>query len=124
MGDAAWAERLLSKGIKFGTIREYFAAFADTGENLSMNARATVEKEGLARQAPAWAERARSLIVNHFRLRKYLSGAYRLKPFNFSVYIRWDSFGFRWPHQTPILSQRDRGLPALDNFSTPFRATS
>ena len=36
--------------------------------------------------------------------------------------IRWDSFGFRWPHRAPILSQRDRGLPPLDSFSTPFRA--
>ena len=88
VGDAAWAERLISKSVRFGTIREYLAAFADTGENLSVNARAAHEKERLAEQAPAWALRMRALIINHFRLRKYFSGAYRLKAFKFGVFTR------------------------------------
>ena len=86
VGDAAWAERLISKGVRFGTVRKYLAAFADTGENLSVNALATHEKGKLAKQAPVWALRMRGLIINHFRLRKYFSGAYRLKPFSYSVY--------------------------------------
>ena len=35
--------------------------------------------------------------------------------------IRWDSAGVPWPDASPILSQRDRGFPALDEFRTPFR---
>lgn len=35
--------------------------------------------------------------------------------------ILWNSFGFAWPEGNPILSQRDRALPPLDAFRTPFR---
>jgi dTDP-4-dehydrorhamnose 3,5-epimerase len=34
--------------------------------------------------------------------------------------VRWDSFGFEWPSQKPILSDRDKLHPLLDNFITPF----
>ncbi len=31
--------------------------------------------------------------------------------------VRWDSFGWDWPVQNPILSARDQALPALADFS-------
>ena len=34
--------------------------------------------------------------------------------------IRWDSFGHKWPAADPVVSTRDRGLPAFGEFSTPF----
>jgi len=34
--------------------------------------------------------------------------------------IRWDSFGFSWPVRFPILSERDKLLPPLSAFQTPF----
>jgi dTDP-4-dehydrorhamnose 3,5-epimerase len=34
--------------------------------------------------------------------------------------VRWDSFGFQWPSFNPILSDRDRQLPALRDFNSPF----
>lgn len=34
--------------------------------------------------------------------------------------IRWDSFGFSWPVENPVLSERDRALPALAGFNSPF----
>lgn len=34
--------------------------------------------------------------------------------------VAWDSFGFDWPIADPILSDRDRGLPALADFPTSF----
>ena len=34
--------------------------------------------------------------------------------------IRWDSFGFQWPENNPILSDRDRRLPDFDGFINPF----
>ncbi len=88
VGDAAWAEGLIRERVRFGTLRKYLAAFADTGENLSVNDRASREKAQLARQAPAWAKFARPLIIGHFRIRKMLSGAYRLHPFSYSVHSR------------------------------------
>ena len=34
--------------------------------------------------------------------------------------IRWDSAEIAWPMTDPILSERDRGLPALKDFASPF----
>lgn len=34
--------------------------------------------------------------------------------------IRWDSFGFRWPILSPIISERDKFLPKLQDFNSPF----
>ena len=34
--------------------------------------------------------------------------------------IRWDSFGYDWGVPRPILSERDRAHPGLDDFVTPF----
>lgn len=34
--------------------------------------------------------------------------------------VRWDSFGFEWPVQTPKLSPRDASLTALADFRSPF----
>lgn len=34
--------------------------------------------------------------------------------------IRWDSFGFKWPINTPVLSERDQLFPTLEEFDSPF----
>jgi len=34
--------------------------------------------------------------------------------------IRWDSFGMDWNIKDPVLSRRDRALPALEEFDSPF----
>lgn len=34
--------------------------------------------------------------------------------------ISWDSFGYRWPIDDPIISDRDRSHPRLEDFDTPF----
>lgn len=34
--------------------------------------------------------------------------------------IRWDSFGYDWGVDQPIISDRDRQHPPLDSFVTPF----
>jgi dTDP-4-dehydrorhamnose 3,5-epimerase len=38
--------------------------------------------------------------------------------------IRWDSAGIDWPNSAPIVSDRDRGFPALAEFKSPFRFES
>jgi dTDP-4-dehydrorhamnose 3,5-epimerase len=35
--------------------------------------------------------------------------------------VRWDSAGVDWPLGEPLLSERDRGFPALSDFESPFR---
>lgn len=34
--------------------------------------------------------------------------------------ILWDSFGFRWPVENPILSSRDAGFVRFEDFASPF----
>jgi dTDP-4-dehydrorhamnose 3,5-epimerase-like enzyme len=34
--------------------------------------------------------------------------------------VRWDSFGFDWPSETPIVSERDSRFSRLSNFVSPF----
>jgi dTDP-4-dehydrorhamnose 3,5-epimerase len=34
--------------------------------------------------------------------------------------IRWDSFGFDWGCDAPVLSERDAAFPALADFASPF----
>ena len=34
--------------------------------------------------------------------------------------VAWDSFSFNWDTDTPILSVRDRALPSLAKFKSPF----
>ena len=34
--------------------------------------------------------------------------------------LRWDSVGIDWPLAEPVLSPRDKDLPHLDNFQSPF----
>lgn len=35
--------------------------------------------------------------------------------------IAWDSAGIPWPHDEPLLSDRDRALPSLADYRSPFR---
>lgn len=35
--------------------------------------------------------------------------------------VRWDSCGVLWGVENPVLSERDRNLPALADFASPFR---
>ncbi len=34
--------------------------------------------------------------------------------------VLWNSFGFNWPIDTPLLSERDKSFEPLDQFSSPF----
>ncbi len=36
--------------------------------------------------------------------------------------IRWDSFGFKWPCQSPVISDRDVLHERFENFKSPFES--
>ena len=38
--------------------------------------------------------------------------------------IRWDSFGYDWKVDSPILSERDRNFPSFAEFKSPFNYTN
>lgn len=34
--------------------------------------------------------------------------------------VAWDSFGYKWPNERPLVSDRDKGLPRLADYDSPF----
>jgi dTDP-4-dehydrorhamnose 3,5-epimerase len=40
---------------------------------------------------------------------------------NLDTGVRWNSFGLDWPVETPVVSGRDAGLIAFENYESPFR---
>lgn len=34
--------------------------------------------------------------------------------------IRWDSFGYQWEVEHPVISDRDRGFAAMEEYMSPF----
>lgn len=85
-GDAAWSLELIKRKTRFHMLPRYLAAFVDTGENLSLHPQAASEALRLAQQAPLWARWLRPMIILTHRLRKWRSGAYRLRPFDYRIF--------------------------------------
>jgi glycosyltransferase involved in cell wall biosynthesis len=88
VGDAAWATDLIASGVTMRRIPQYLASFVDTGDNLCLRPEAAAEMARLAKLAPRWAQYLRPAIIAWFRVRKLLSGAYRLAPFSYEVFTK------------------------------------
>jgi hypothetical protein len=88
VGDADWVLRNLKIGTKIGLLRQYISIFTETGGNMSVSANAKREKKELFDAAPAWARRLAPLIVAQHRARRWLGGAYRQDPFDYSIYTK------------------------------------
>jgi len=82
-GDADLVLRMLDAGLKMATTRRYLSTFVDSGDNLALSPLAGEEQRRLASGAPAWARRVPVLVETHHRVRKLLSGAYTLAPFQY-----------------------------------------
>jgi glycosyltransferase involved in cell wall biosynthesis len=86
LGDADWVVRVLEKRIALGTLRQFLAAFTDTGANMNMSANAEREKRVMSDSAPAWARKLKFALVWQHRLRRLCGGIYRQKPFDYAIY--------------------------------------
>jgi glycosyltransferase involved in cell wall biosynthesis len=92
-GDAVWALRLLEAGLLMESTHNPLSAFAETGANLSTagNPRAAEEGLRLARLAPKVMSTLKPLVLLNYRLRRWLSGAYALKPHEYEIYTVQDA---------------------------------
>jgi glycosyltransferase involved in cell wall biosynthesis len=86
VGDADWGLRLIAEQVAMARMGRFTSAFTETGANMNTLPNALREKQAMFESAPAWARRARPLIVWHYRLRKLLAGAYAQRPFDYAVY--------------------------------------
>ncbi|HEY3862486.1 MAG TPA: glycosyltransferase family 2 protein [Verrucomicrobiae bacterium] len=85
-GDAEWVLRALEKGVRMDVTGEFMAVFTDTGDNLSSRPNALREKRLLAGMAPMWAQKLAPALAWRHRLNRLARGAYRQKPFDYSIY--------------------------------------
>jgi len=86
VGDADLLVRLLRARVRMKVLRSYLSVFVDTGDNLSLRPIALRECAELASEAPRWAQRLRRFWVVLHRVRRLLSGLYRLRPFSCEIY--------------------------------------
>lgn len=109
VADAMWVLRLIEERVPMAVLPRITSSFTDTGDNMNLKPNAQREKREMLARAPAWARRARPLIVAHYRLRRLLAGHYWQAPFEFTLYTRTspaarvprrvDQPQFRWRHQ-------------------------
>jgi len=116
-GDAVWALRFLGAGLRMEATHKSLSAFAETGVNMSGtgNPRAAEESRRLALSAPAAARAFKPAVLLAYRFRRWLSGAYALKPHSYAVYtareadrrhrFNVDRPSFRW--KMGAVSSRD-----------------
>lgn len=92
-GDAEWALRFLQAGLRMEATHKALSAFAETGVNMSAmgNPRAAEESRRLALSAPAAARALKPAVLLAYRLRRWWSGAYALKPHQYAVYTTADA---------------------------------
>jgi hypothetical protein len=92
-GDAVWALRFLEAGLRMEETHKPLSAFAETGANPSAaaNPRAAEESYRLALSGPAVARALKPAVLLDYRLRRWWSGAYALKPHQYSVYTSADT---------------------------------
>ncbi len=86
VGDVEWMVRLLQRGLKMRTLRQFTSVFTLTGANLSASSTAQREGRELSQQAHALARSSRPLLILHHRLRRLLGGIYSQPPFSFAAF--------------------------------------
>lgn len=87
-GDGEWMVRLLRADVRMGVLGGFTSVFTQTSRNLGRSAQARAEWARLRATAPAWVRVLSPVWVGGHRARRWLNGAYRQQPFEFSLYTR------------------------------------
>lgn len=88
VGDTEWLLRVIQSGARMGLLRHYTSAFTMTGRNIGFTQAARREHLQFYGSAPAWARILKRPIVWHHWLRRFASGAYNQRPFQYSIYTK------------------------------------
>lgn len=86
LGDADWFVRMQEKKVRGGVCGDYLAVFSDRADIMSLSGRALDEQKKLFMMAPVWVRLLRGAWLARHRISKWISGAYRQKPFSYSIY--------------------------------------
>jgi hypothetical protein len=101
-GDADLICRMLKAKLRMATVRRYFSIFVDSGDNLALSGQARAERERMAAGAPLWARKAAFVIEKVHRARKFFSGSYRLRRFQYQFISGRDSAAKRVTVTKPV----------------------
>jgi glycosyltransferase involved in cell wall biosynthesis len=86
VGDAALIRDLILARANMAVINNYMSTFVDSGDNRNLQPWARKESLEFFQQAPWWMRQTRSLWRLLHRLRRWMNGHYRPKPFAYEIY--------------------------------------
>lgn len=86
IGDAIWILAHLRAGTRMGLIGKPLAAATETGGNMILSPLARQESARLRRLHPKLMRLFKPLFVVHYRLRRWMQGAYFPKSCNYAIY--------------------------------------
>lgn len=86
LGDVELVFRALEKNVRLGMLHEPLSAFVDSGENFSLSGPAESERKRTAMMLPPLERALCWLWPLEHRLRRLLSGAYRSRGVDYSIY--------------------------------------
>lgn len=88
LGDAEWALRLITSGVRMAVLPRFTSVFTDWGRNRGLLPNAKQEQRILRAQAPGWARALRPVFQAAYWTRKALRSGYSQPGFIFSIYTR------------------------------------
>jgi glycosyltransferase involved in cell wall biosynthesis len=109
-----WFRDMLQRGAKVGVLRHFVAAFGETSSNLGMSPLTYFEQSRILDARPWWARVARTILVFEHRFRMWRSGAYRVRPFQYALYVANGSARSKFNVPAPtgrwLRSRKDQGV--------------
>jgi len=130
VGDTEWLLRVIASGARMALLRQYTSAFTMTGRNIGFTQEARREHLEFYGSAPLWARALKRPIVWHHWLRRWSHGAYRQRPFQYSIFtkanpkerrtfqVRTPSFRWRGAGYTAESTPPIAPIPAVANAAT------
>ena len=88
IGDLLWVKEMLARGVRLGELRHFTSTFAETGANLGLSPTNQREVEQWNGMIPGWARTLKPALILHHQWRMIRRGAFRVKPFDYSIYTR------------------------------------
>ncbi len=86
LGDYFWVLDMLKRGVKMSVLPRYTSVFADTGENMNLNAVGVRESQLKWKMAPAWVRLMEFPLAMQYRIRLAARGALTKAPFDYDLY--------------------------------------
>jgi hypothetical protein len=109
VADMFWVREMVRRKVPIMAVNQFTSAFADTGENLSLNPSVHGEIARMHSMIPPWVRVLKPVWIAHHRLRRLAAGHFRLPPDGYSIYTLASPdrrVTFEVPHPTAVWKNR------------------